>query len=224
MFAHVSAVLRLEGLVLAVDAFHHAFLQDAVLVTGQQHVPVTPPDQFDDIPARPPEGAFEFLDDLAVTAYRTVETLQVAVDDEDQVVELFTRGHADGAERLDLVGFAVAEEGPDLAILGLDEAPAVHVFHEACLINRLDRPQTHRNGREAPVVRHQPGVRIRGEALAVNVLAEMEELLFRDVAHQEGAGVNTRNRVTLEKNHVATVVFVLTTPEPVETDVIQRSL
>jgi hypothetical protein len=62
----------------------------------------------------PRKIAFEFLDDLAVAAHRAVEPLEVAVDDEDQVVELLARRQADGAERLRLVGLAVAEERPDL--------------------------------------------------------------------------------------------------------------
>ena len=39
----------------------------------------------------PRNDGFEFLDDLAVAAHRAVEPLQVAVDDEDQVVELLAR-------------------------------------------------------------------------------------------------------------------------------------
>ena len=62
----------------------------------------------------PRKMAFELLNDLAVAADRAVEPLQVAVDDEDQVVELFARGERDRAERFRLVGFAVAEERPDL--------------------------------------------------------------------------------------------------------------
>jgi hypothetical protein len=119
VLADVGAVLGLEGLVLAVDRLHHALLEDALLVAQQERVPLGSPDQLDDVPAGAAESAFEFLDDLAVAAHRPVETLQVAVDDEDQVVELLARGHADGAERFDLVGLAVAEEGPDLAVAGL---------------------------------------------------------------------------------------------------------
>jgi hypothetical protein len=77
-------------------------------------VPVAAPDHLDDVPAGAAEDRLEFLDDLAVAAHRAVEPLQVAVDDEDQVVELLARGERDGAERLGLVGLAVAEERPDL--------------------------------------------------------------------------------------------------------------
>ena len=86
MLANVSAVLGLEGLVLAVDGLHHPLFEDTLLVAQEQRVPLGSPDQLDDVPAGAAEGAFEFLDDLAVAAYRPVETLQVAVDDENQVV------------------------------------------------------------------------------------------------------------------------------------------
>ena len=53
---------------------------------------------------------FEFLDDLAVAAHRTVEPLQVAVDDEDQVVEVLARGDAETGQRFRFVDFTVADE------------------------------------------------------------------------------------------------------------------
>ena len=162
MFANISSVPGLEGLVLAVNQFHHALLKQSFLVALEQHIPVATPDQLDDIPPGTAEGAFEFLDDLAVAAHRPVKTLQVAVNDEDQVIEILARGHADSTERFDFVGLAIAEEGPDLAILGFDEATALHVLHETCLVNGLDRTETHRYRRELPEIRHQPGVRVGG--------------------------------------------------------------
>jgi hypothetical protein len=86
MFAHVGAVFGLEGLVIAVDAFHHALVQQAGLILRQQRIPVAAPDDLDDIPARTAEIGFQFLNDLAVAAHRAIEPLQIAVDDEHQVV------------------------------------------------------------------------------------------------------------------------------------------
>ena len=80
-----------------------------------RRIPIAAPDHFDDVPSGAAEDRFQFLDDLAVAAHRAVEALQVAVDDENQVVESLARGQRDGAERFGLVHFAVAEEGPDLA-------------------------------------------------------------------------------------------------------------
>src|SRR6266540_1158029 len=63
------------------------------LVLGEQRVPVAAPDHLDDVPAGAAEGALQLLDDLAVAAHRPVEPLQVAVHDEDEVVELLAAGH-----------------------------------------------------------------------------------------------------------------------------------
>ena len=49
------------------------------------------PDHLDHVPAGAAEIGFQLLDDLAVAAHRAVEALQVAVDDEDQVVEPLAR-------------------------------------------------------------------------------------------------------------------------------------
>ena len=88
-------------------------------VLGEQRIPQAAPDHLDDVPAGAAEHAFQFLDDLAVAAHRAVEALQVAVDHEDQVVELLAPGQGDRAQRFRLVGLAVAEEAPDLALAGL---------------------------------------------------------------------------------------------------------
>ena len=98
MLAHVGA--RLDGvlLVLAVDDLAHALHEQVVDVFLEQGVPFRAPDALDDVPARASEDGLEFLDDLAVAAYRAVEALQVAVDHEDQVIELFARRERDGAQ------------------------------------------------------------------------------------------------------------------------------
>ena len=116
MLARVGAALGLEVLVLAVDALLHQPAQQALVVAREQRIPARAPDDLDDVPAGAEERGFELLDDLAVAAHRTVEALQVAVDDEDQVVELLAHRHRDRAHRLGLVHLAVAEEAPDLAV------------------------------------------------------------------------------------------------------------
>src|SRR5450631_2853799 len=131
----VRAVLGLEVLVLAVDAFLHPLEQQAGGVTGDERVPAATPDDLNHVPARSPEDALQLLDDLAVAADRAVESLQVAVDHENEVVQLLPAGHRDGAQRLRLVGLAVAEEGPDLAPGGARQAAAREVLEEAGLID-----------------------------------------------------------------------------------------
>ena len=94
--ADVGTVLGPVALELAVDGGVHLVEQHAVLVLGEQFVPTGAPDHLDDVPPGAAEDGLEFLDDLAVAAHRAVEPLQVAVDDEHQVVELLAAGHADG--------------------------------------------------------------------------------------------------------------------------------
>jgi hypothetical protein len=222
VLADVGAVLRLEGLVVAVDAFQHALLQQALFVLRQQGVPVAAPDHLDDVPAGAAEVGLQLLDDLAVAAHRAVEALQIAVDDEHQVVESLAAGQPDGAHRLRLVHFAVAHEGPHLAVAGLDDAAVVEVLHEARLVDRLQRAEAHRYRRELPEVRHQPRVRIGGEALAVHLAAEVVHLRLRQSAEHEGARIDARAGVALHEDHVAAVIFRRRVPEMVVADVVER--
>ena len=115
--AHERAVLRLERLELAVNAFVEALHQQALGIAREQRIPVAAPDHLDDVPAGAAKIGFEFLNDFAVAAHRTVEPLQVAVDDENQVVELFAACQCNRAQRLGLIHFAVAHECPHLAAL-----------------------------------------------------------------------------------------------------------
>ncbi len=45
----------------------------------------------------PRNRRFIFLNDFAVAAHRAVEPLQIAVDDENQVIQFLAHGHADRA-------------------------------------------------------------------------------------------------------------------------------
>ena len=158
MLAGVGAAAAAVVLIVAVHRLVHALLQDAVLVHLEQGVPVAAPDHFDHIPAGAAEDAFQFLDDLAVAAHRAVEPLQVAVDDEDQVLQPLAARFGDGAQGFGLVHLAVAEEGPYLAVGGVHQAAVVEVFHYVGLIDGLNGAETHGDGGELPVIRHQPRV------------------------------------------------------------------
>ncbi len=127
VLAEVGAVFDDVALVFAVDDFAHALDEHAFAVAREQVVPVRAPQHLDDVPAGAAEDRFELLDDLAVAAHRTVEPLQVAVDDEDQVVELLARRERDRPERFRLVGLAVAEKRPDLLIGRLLQAAVLEV-------------------------------------------------------------------------------------------------
>src|SRR5690606_34801717 len=132
-----------------------------------------------------------------------------------------TAGQGNGAEGFRLVGLAVAQEAPDFLLAGGNETTALQVLHETCLVDRLDRAQTHGHGGELPEVRHQPRVRVRGQTFAVDFLAEVVQLVFRDAPFEEGAGVHARGGVALEIDQVAAVFFGRGLEEVVEADVIQ---
>src|SRR5262245_46677018 len=91
VLAEVCTALNKEFLILTVGDFAQTPYQQAVAIILNQAVPIAAPDDFDDIPTRAAEDRFQFLNDLAVAAHRPVKTLQVAVDDPDQIVELFAR-------------------------------------------------------------------------------------------------------------------------------------
>ena len=172
--AVVGAVVGAEGLELAVDRAREGARQRLRVVAREQRVPVAAPQQLDDVPAGAGEDGLELVDDAAVAAHRAVQPLQVAVDDEDQVVEPLARGDAQAGQRLGLVHLAVAEEAPHAAtrrrafrgaaVRRGRQAAVLEVAQEARLVHRRQRPQAHRAGGELPEVGHQPGMRVRAQA------------------------------------------------------------
>ena len=173
MLARVRTALLLEVLVLAVDALFHELAQRAVGVARQQWIPTATPQHLDDIPAGAEESGFEFLNNLAVTAYRAIEALQVAVHHEHEVVEFLAHGHGERAHRLGLIHLAVAEEAPHLAVRSRRKPAVFQIPHEACLIDAHQGPKAHRYCRELPEIRHQPRMRVRRQTLAADFLAEV---------------------------------------------------
>ena len=75
---------------------------------------------------------------LPLPRHRAVELLQVAVDDEGEVVELLAGGDADRAERLGLAHLAVAEERPHVLLAGVLDAAVVQVAVEPRLVDRVE--------------------------------------------------------------------------------------
>ena len=96
--AQVGAAIGAKTLVFAVDALVHAFEQQPGRIPGEQIVPIRAPDAFNDVPARAQECGLQFLNDAAVATHRPVQALQVAIDDEDEIVEFFARSKREGAE------------------------------------------------------------------------------------------------------------------------------
>ena len=92
----------------------------------------------------------------------------------------------------------------------------MQVLQEARLVNRHQRTQTHRDGRKLPEIGHQLGMRIARQALAINLLAEVEQLGLADAAFHESTGIDAGRRVALDVEQVAAVVWRCGVPEMVE--------
>ena len=182
------------GLQLAVGGGVELVHECAVDVLGEQVVPVAAPDHLDDVPAGAAEVRLEFLDDLAVAAHRAVEALQVAVDDERQVVELFARRDSDRAERLGLVHLAVAEERPDMRIGRVSDAARLQVAVEPRLVDRVERTEAHGDGGELPEVRHEPRMRVAGQAVGRRLPAGSRRAVLRSTGLRGTRGRRCRGR------------------------------
>src|SRR5208337_3372856 len=102
-------------LVLAIHNLAQALYQQAGLVARKQAVPIGSPYHLNDVPACAAEGRLQLLDDFASATHRAVQTLEVAIDHEDQVVELLARGQGERAHGLWLIGLSVAYKRPHLA-------------------------------------------------------------------------------------------------------------
>ena len=226
VLAHEGAVIGLEGLVVPVQRVQHHLAQRAVLVARQQRVPVAAPQQLDDVPTRAPELSLEFLHDLAVAAHRAVQALQIAVDDEDEVVQLFARRQPDGTQGLGFVHLAVTAEHPDLAFGRVGDAARMQVLQETRLVDGHQGPQAHGDRGELPELGHQLGVRVARQPLASHFLTEVQHLLLGDPSFQEGAGIDARSAVALDVEQIATMPMTVGMPEVVEAgseEVRQRS-
>ena len=207
VLADVGAGLDRVLLELAVDGRVHLVEQDAVDVAGQQLVPLRAPDDLDHVPAGAAEHRLELLDDLAVAADRAVEPLQVAVDDEDQVVELLAAGQRQGTEASRARRTRRRRGSTRPGCRRCRRAAVVEVAVEAGLVDGADRAEAHRDRRELPEVGHQARVRVRRQPAAAargpTSIAEVVELLLGQPALEEGAGVDARRGVALEEDLVA---------------------
>ena len=173
MLAHIGAVIRLVGLIFTIDHLLHTFIEMASRVSGNQRIPVRSPDHLDHIPTRAAEFGFQFLNDFTVASHGPIQPLQIAIDDENEIVELFPRRQRDRATGFWFIHFTVTHKGPDFASPIISDFTVFQITHEAGLINGHDRPKPHGNGREMPVIRHQPRVGIRGQAPAIDILPEV---------------------------------------------------
>jgi len=65
-------------------------------------------------------------------------------------------------------------------------------------------------------------MRIRGQAVAIDLLAEVVHLRFGQAPEHERAGIDARRRVALHEHQVAEKAVAGGAPEVIEADVIKR--
>src|SRR5690348_2762193 len=91
------------------------------------------------------------------------------------------------------------------------------------MINRLDRPQSHRDCGELPKIGHEPGMRVGTESSPrLQLAAEVLQLLLRDASVQRNPRVHSRRCMALEIDDIAGAIFRLRAEEMVERNLIRR--
>ena len=223
VLANVFAVLCFVGLVVAVGSAIHQIAEGALGVFCEQGIPLAAPDDLDDVPASTTEEALEFLNDLAVAANGAVESLEVAVDHEVEVVEPIVGRPLQSASAFDFIHFAVAKERPDLLVACVLDTAMGQVAVRLRLIDRVDRAEAHRDGRKLPELRHEARVRIAGESVRGTrlLLPEAVELVFAQASLEKRASVHSGRGVSLIENLVAAASVILTTEKVVVPDLIE---
>ena len=101
---------------VAIGCGIHQIDERSIAIGGQELIPFATPHNFDDVPAGPTEQTLKFLDDFSIPANWAVEALQVAVDNEDQIIELFAGGKADGTDCFNFVHLSIAQERPNFLL------------------------------------------------------------------------------------------------------------
>src|SRR5690554_5027932 len=202
MLASVRWTVVREVLQVTITDLVHGALHNAVFVLIKQGVPYAPPNDLDNIPARTTERAFQLLNNLAITPNRSIQTLQIAVNHEHQIIQIFPAGFRYTAKSFGLVGLAVTDKTPNLTVTHFNKFAAVEVLHYVGLINGLNRPKPHRYVRELPVVWHQPGMRIGGKAIAIHFLTVFIKLFFGKPAFKKRSSIITRRSMALKINQI----------------------
>ena len=139
--------------------------QLSVIVVLDELIKLATPNEFDDIEASTAESSFVLLEYLWISSDRSIQSLVVAVDDEDHVVQSFSACHWNGSDGFGLVHLTIANKGPHSTFGCVSKATEVKVAEEPRLIHCAQRAQTHRDRGILPECGHQPWMGITGNTL-----------------------------------------------------------
>ncbi len=196
-------------------------MQQSKLILLEKRIPLPAPNHLDDIPSCTTENTFQLLDNLAIASDRAIQSLQITIDNKNQVIQLLSTCQCNRTLGLRLIHFTIASKAPDFSRTTTSEASIVQILHDVCLVDCLQWAQPHRNRWELPVVRHQPGVRIGRQAISIHFLAKFVELFFGQAPFKERPGVNTRRGVALYIDQVTQLFLGCPTEEIVKTNVVK---
>ena len=101
------------------------------------------------------------------------------------------------------------------------DAAVGQIAVEARLVDRRQRAEAHGHRRELPQPGQPARVRVRRQAVAARLLAEVVELLLGEPAVEEGAGVDAGGGVALDVELVAGPVGLLALEEVVEAGLVE---
>ena len=206
MLPNIGAAHTNVFLVLSIDDFGHALGQQTGFIFLEESVPIASPDHLDHIPTRTTEDRFKLLNDLAVSSHRTVEALQIAINDKDKVVEFLTRSERNCTESFGLVAFSVTQERPYFLSRRILQPSVLQVLIKSSLINRHDGTKSHRDGWVLPKVWHQPRVRIAAQStFGLKLLSKVLELCLTQSPFQKRSRIHPRRCVPLEVNDIPVI-------------------
>ena len=143
MLPRITTVAALVVLVVTVNRLVHTLLHQTELVLLKKLVPQPTPDDLDHVPPCTPEHTFQLLDNLAVAANGSIKSLQIAIDDKNQVIEFLAPCQRDGTQGLRFIHFTVTGKTPYLAVTHVRKIPMVEVLHDVSLVDGLQRPKPH---------------------------------------------------------------------------------
>src|ERR1019366_4445533 len=116
VLANIGTAFGFECLVITIGGAVHQIDEGAITISCKEFIPLAAPDDFDDIPTRATENRFEFLNNFAVTSDRTIEALQVAVDNKVEIIESFTRCQTNSTESFWFIALAITQKCPNVLI------------------------------------------------------------------------------------------------------------
>ena len=134
ILANVCTALNGQALEFAINGGVEFVQQHTVNIFGEKFVPLGSENDFDDIPSGTTEHSFKFLNDFAVTSHRAIESLQVAVHNKDQVVQMFACGERNRAKGFWFVCFAVTQKCPYATLRCVVYLTALQITIETCVI------------------------------------------------------------------------------------------